>query len=70
MTTANNITRPVTNYEYEEKIENKKRDIFILKPQYLSVVLDDISDIMPYKKGSTEYINESLKRAENIKLFQ
>ena len=70
MTTANNITRPVTNYEYEENIENEKRDIFILKPQYLSVVLDDISDIMPYKKGSTEYINESLKRAENIKLFQ
>ncbi len=70
MTTSNNITRPVTNYEYEEKIENKKREIFILKPEYLSVVIDDINDIMPYKKGSTEYINESLKRAENIKLFQ
>ena len=24
MTTSNNITRPVTNYQYEEKVENKK----------------------------------------------
>ena len=70
LTTANNITRPVTNYQYEEKLENKKRDIFILKPEYISVVLDDIDDISTYKKGSTEYIDETLKRAENIRLFQ
>ena len=37
--------RPVTNYEYEEKLENKKREIFILKQEYLSVVIDDIDDI-------------------------
>ncbi len=70
LTTANNITRPVTNYQYEEKIENKKREIFILKPEYISVVLDDIDDISIYKKGSTEYVDETLKRAENIRLFQ
>jgi len=70
LTTANNITRPVTNYQYEENLENKKREIFILRPEYISVVLDDIDDIMPYKKGSTEYIGETLKRAENIRLFQ
>ena len=64
------ITRPVTNYEYEEKLENKKREIFILKPEYISVVLDDIEDLNLYKKGSTEYIDETLKRAENIRLFQ
>ena len=70
LTTANDITRPVTNYEYEEKVENKKRNIFILKQEYLSVVLDDISQISSYKKGSTEYINRTLKRAENIRLYQ
>jgi len=70
LTTATNITRPVTNYKYEEKIENKKREIFILKPEYISVVMDDIDDIAAYKKGSTEYIDETLKRAENIRLFQ
>ena len=70
LTTANNITRPVTNYQYEEKLENKKREIFILKPEYISVVMDDIDDIEAYKKGSTEYVDETLKRAENIRLFQ
>ena len=70
LTTANNITRPVTNYEYEENLENKKREIYILKLEYLSVVLDDIDDLMTYKKGSTEYVDETLKRAENIRLFQ
>ena len=70
LTTANNITRPITNFQYEENLENKKREIFILKPEYISVVLDDINDLNPYKKGSTEYISETLKRAENIRLFQ
>ena len=70
LTTANNITRPITNYDYEENLENKKREIFILKPEYISVVLDDLDDIMLYKKGSTEYIDETLKRAENIRLYQ
>ena len=70
LTTANNITRPITNYEYEENLENKKREIYILKLEYLSVVIDDIDDLMAYKKGSTEYVDETLKRAENIRLFQ
>ena len=70
MTTSSNITRPVTNYQYEEKVENKKRQIYILKTEYISVVLDDVEDIMPYKKGSTEFISKSVKRAENIRLYQ
>ena len=68
--TASNITRPVTNYEYEEKLENKKREIFIMKQEYLGVILDDIEDLMPYEKGSTEYIDRNLKKAENIRLYQ
>ena len=70
MVTASNITRPVTNYQYEEKLENKKREIFILKAEYLSIIEDDIADIMPYKKGSTEFVDETLKKAENIRLYQ
>ena len=70
MVTASNITRPVTNYQYEEKLENKKREIFILKQEYLTVIIDDIEHLMPYKKGSTEYLNGNLKKAENIRLYQ
>ena len=70
LTEENNIVRPITNYEYEENLENKKREIFLLKPEYISVVLDDMKDISKYKKGSTEYVDETLKRAENIRLNQ
>ena len=67
--TKSNITTAVTNYEYEIEIENDKRNIFVLKSKYLNVVKDDLEEIMTYKKGSTEYINETLKRAENIRLY-
>lgn len=64
------IIVPVTNYEYESNIENDKRNIFALKPEYLNVVFNDIDDIMPYKKGSTQYVNATLKRGDNIRLFE
>ena len=64
-----NIVREVTNYDYENKIENDKRNIFILKPNYLNVVLNDLEEIMPYKEGSTQYVSETLKRADNIRLY-
>ena len=60
----------ITNYQYEEKIENDKRNIFLLKPLYISLVIDDLTDMMKYKKGSTEFISKSLKKAENIRLYQ
>jgi hypothetical protein len=63
-----NITTPITNYQYEINLEENKRNIFILKPQYLQVIYDDIENIMTYKKGSTQYISRSLKKADNIKL--
>jgi len=67
--TKTNITVPVTNYEYENKIENDKRNIFVLKGSYLNLVLNDMEEIMPYKEGSTQYVSETLKRAENIRLY-
>ena len=70
MTEESNIARPITNYQYEENLANKKREIYLLKPEYISVVLDDINDISEYKKGSTEYVSETLKQAENIRLYQ
>jgi hypothetical protein len=63
-----NIAIPVTNYEYEEKLENNKRNIYILKSRYLNVVLDDMNDFMQYKKGSSQYVSEDLKRGDNIRL--
>ena len=63
-------TTEVTNLMYEERIEDAKRNIYVLKPSYLGVIQDDMEVAMTYKKGSTQYVGPGLKRAENIKLYQ
>jgi hypothetical protein len=65
-----NITVEVSNYDYEEKIQNDKRNIFVLKPNYLNLIFNDLEDVMSYKKGSTQYVNATLKKGDNIRLFQ
>ena len=62
------ITVEVTNYDYETRIEEAKRDIFLLKRRYLPVILDDIEKEMKYKKGSSDYISGTLKSSDNIRL--
>lgn len=59
---------PVTNYDYEVQIEDKKREIFLLKPQYLNILFDDLEGIMTYRSGSSQFIDRKLKRGDNIKL--
>jgi len=68
--TNTNITVAITNQEYEDRIQDAKRNIFILKPTYLNVIFNDLEDIMPYKKGGTQYVSPTLKRADNIRLFE
>ena len=67
---AANMTKAITNYEYEVEKENNKRNIFLLKPTYLNVIFNDLDDIMPYKKGAAQYVSDTLKKGENIKLYQ
>ena len=67
--TRSDITDAVTNYEYEEKKEDAKRNIFLLKQDYLNLILNDMEEIMPYKKGSTQYVSETLVKGENIRLY-
>jgi len=67
--TVNPVSKGITNYDYETKLNDDKRNIFLLKGIYLNIVYDDIEKMMRYKKGSTQYMSKSLKRAENIRLF-
>ena len=67
---SSDIVVSVTNYEYEDEKENEKRNIYILKPKYLNIIKDDLKEMMQYKKGSTQYLDKTLKIAENIRLYQ
>ena len=66
---ASSILTPITNYEYESQIEDAKRNIFVLKPRYLNIVFNDLEEIMKYKKGSSQYVSRTLKKGDNIRLY-
>jgi hypothetical protein len=63
-----NCSRPVSNYEYESKLNENKRQILILRPEYLSVVITDLKNSMRYNRESTDYISDTLKGTYNPKL--
>ena len=63
------VAMPITNYAFEEKLNDEKRNIFILKPIYLNILFDDIDQIMRNKKGSTQFISETLVRGDDIRLY-
>ena len=65
-----NIGQAVTNYDYENQIQESKRNIFILKSIYLNTLFNDIDHIMPYKKGGDQYVNSTLKKGDNIRLYE
>ena len=68
LVTTVDLASPITNFQYEEKIEDDKRNIFLLKADYLKLAVDNMSEIMDYKKGSSNYISRTLKNADNIRL--
>ena len=67
--TKTNVASPVTNYMHEQKLNDKKREIFLLKPTYVNLIIDDLEEIMTYKKGSTQFIDRTLVQGDNIRLF-
>ena len=64
-TTLNPVTG-ISNYEYEVRVNDDKRLIYILKPDYLQLYLNDMRRIMQYEKSS-QYINRNLASTENTR---
>ena len=67
--TKTDVASPVTNYMHEQKLNDKKREIFLLKPTYVNLLIDDLEEIMTYKKGSTQFLSRPLVQGDNIRLF-
>ena len=65
--TKYNITRPVTNFEYEMRLNDEKRGIFVLRPSYLQQLLNDMRREMRYAKSS-QYVDARTKKGDNIRV--
>ena len=66
-TTPSDTVRGVTYYEYEVEENEKKRNIFVLRSEYLQQFLNDIRNEMTYKRSS-QYVNDKLIRTENTRI--
>ena len=68
--TTGNIAVAITNRSYEETVQREKTQIYVLKKDYIPLVLNDMELIMMYKKGSSDYVTRSLKSTQPIRLYQ
>ena len=57
---GNELSRPVTQFEYEQTENEKKREIYILKPDYVDTLVEDFRKAALYKKSS-DYVSNRLK---------
>ena len=54
--------------QHETDLNDDKRNINILRQEYLSLFLENVSDIMEYKP-SKQFVSEDLKKTENPRLI-
>ena len=69
MITRDNITLSVTNNEYENKVQDQKRNIFLIRPNLIQEVINQVTKFMEYEEGSTQYVSENLVRGEDSNLY-
>ena len=57
-----------TFLEHETNLNDEKRNINILRPEYLTVFLEDFENIMEYKP-SRQFVSDKLKKTENPRII-
>ena len=54
----------ISNYEYETRLNDEKRNIFVIREEYLQQFLDDMRSIMTYAESS-EFLDQRTIQTEN-----
>tara|TARA_Y100001937_G_scaffold124359_1_gene188932 strand:+ start:507 stop:1154 length:648 start_codon:yes stop_codon:yes gene_type:complete len=62
-----NPVRGITYYEYEVNLNEEKRNIDVLREEYLQQFLIDIKNEMTYKRSS-QFVNNKLIKTENTRV--
>ena len=65
---VNSVTS-VSNFEYEVNKNDAKRNIYLLRPEYVGTVINDMREIMTYT-DSSQYINRKLKKGDNLRMLE
>tara|TARA_B100001939_G_scaffold235612_2_gene203168 strand:+ start:1746 stop:2411 length:666 start_codon:yes stop_codon:yes gene_type:complete len=65
---GSNLLKSVTNYEYEVEKNDDKRNIFLLKSNYISTIISDMREIMTYT-DSSQFIDKRTKKGSNLRIL-
>ena len=57
-----------TFFEHETNLNDEKRNINILRPEYLTIFLENFEEIMEYKP-SRQFVSDNLKKTENPRII-
>ena len=57
-----------TFFEHETNLNDEKRNINVLRPEYLTIFLEDFEEIMEYKP-SKQFVTDKLKKTENPRII-
>lgn len=60
--------KTISNYEYEIKLNDEKRNIYLLRTRYLQTAIDDMRQIMSYG-FSSQYVDDQTKKGDNLRII-
>ena len=69
-TVSTNIVTEITNQVYEDRLNDNKRNINIIKPRFIGLVIEEMEKLMKYQKGSTQYVSKTVVKGENIRIYE
>ena len=69
-TVTTEIVTEITNQVYEDGLNDAKRNIDIIKPRFVGLIIEEIEKAMKYSKGSTQYISKKVVKGENIRIYE
>jgi len=59
----------VSNLQYEIDKNDAKRSIYVIRPEYVGTVINDMREIMSYTVSS-QFINRKLKKGDNVRIVE
>ena len=64
-----NAVISVSNLQYEIDKNDAKRSIYVIRPEYVSTIINDMREIMTYT-DSSQFINRKLKKGDNVRIVE
>ena len=65
---GSDVMTSITTIDYEIAKNDKKRELNLIRPEYIKVVLEDMREIMTYE-DSSQFIDRFTKKGDNLRML-